>query len=95
MTPNAFKLSDLLELHVEDEDGRSLGHVHDVRVHRDGDEAQVEGLIIGRRGLFVRLGWRRGRDPAPVSPHDSLPWDDVLAIEADRLVVRRQINGSH
>jgi sporulation protein YlmC with PRC-barrel domain len=91
MSVDVIKLSHLLELEVQDEDGRSLGHVHDVRVQRGGDgEYVVEGLITGRRGLFVRLGARRARDPAPVSPHDALPWKDVLAIEPDRIVVRRQ-----
>jgi hypothetical protein len=46
-------------------------------------------LIVGPRGLLVRLGWRRAHRPAPVAPHDALPWEDVLAIEPDRLVVRR------
>jgi sporulation protein YlmC with PRC-barrel domain len=91
MSVSVLKLSKLLELRVEDEDGRSLGHVHDVRVRRTADMStyRVEGLIVGRRGLLVRLGWRHARDPAPLSPHDVLPWDHVVAIEPERLVVRR------
>ena len=90
MTSDVLKLSKLLELRVEDEDGRALGHVHDVRVRRrpDGPGYRVDGLIVGPRGLLVRLGWRRARDPAPLSPHDVLPWDSVVAIEPERLVVR-------
>jgi sporulation protein YlmC with PRC-barrel domain len=88
MSTDVIKLSHLLELAVQDKSGRSLGHVHDVRVHRAGEDYVVDGLIIGRRGLFVRLGWRRARDPASVSPRDILSWGDVLAIEDDRLIVR-------
>jgi hypothetical protein len=34
MSAGVVKLSRLLELPVEDQDGRSLSHVHDVRVRR-------------------------------------------------------------
>ncbi len=89
MSTDVVKLSRLLELPVEDQHGRSLGHVHDVRVRRtETGGYRVEGLIVGPRGLLVRLGWRRARWPAPVAPHDAVPWEDVLAIEAGRLVVR-------
>jgi sporulation protein YlmC with PRC-barrel domain len=89
MSTNVIKLSRLLELPVTDEDGRSLGHVHDVRVKRAGDTFHVEGLIVGSRGLLVRLGWRRSRAPEPLSPHDVVPWTAVIAIEPDRIIVRR------
>jgi sporulation protein YlmC with PRC-barrel domain len=97
MSTNVVRLSHLLELDVEDERGRSLGRVHDVRVRRSADRAagyRVEGLIIRGRGVLVRLGWRRARNPAPLSPDDLLPWDHVVAIEADRLVVRLSSPGS-
>ena len=97
MSTNVIKLSHLLELNVEDERGRSLGRVHDVRVRRSADRAaayRVEGLIIRRRGVLVRLGWRRARKPAPLSPNDLLPWNHVVAIEADRLVVRPSLPAS-
>jgi len=97
MSASVLKLSHLLELRVEDEDGRRLGRVQDVRVRREtaGGEAEppqyrVEGLIVGPRGLRVRLGWRRRSGPAPVAEQDALPWEDVLAIEPDRLLVRRR-----
>jgi len=96
MSANVVTLSHLLELRVEDEDGNSLGRVHDVRVRRVGTRSaaaqaqyEVEGLIVGRRGVLVRLGWRRAYDPAPLSPREVLRWTDVLAIEPDRLIVRR------
>jgi hypothetical protein len=95
MSTTVVKLSHLLDLRVEDQDGRSLGHVHDVRVRRvtSGEPGrpptyQVDELIVGTRGLRVRLGWRRARGPDAVSPGDVVGWDDVLAIESDRLVIR-------
>ena len=82
MSVNVIKLSRLLELPVEAEDGTALGHVHDVRVRRVDGRYEVEGLIVGSRGLLVRLGWRRARDPAPLSSHDVLAWSDVVAVES-------------
>jgi sporulation protein YlmC with PRC-barrel domain len=87
---SVVRLSRLLELRVEDEDGRSLGHVHDVRVHRVNGAYRVEGLIVGPRGLLIRLGWHRAKDPAPLAPYDTIPWERVLAIEPDRLIVERE-----
>ena len=97
---NVLKLSTLLELRVEDQDGHVLGHVHDVRVQRGSGAGptepptyRVDGLIVGRRGLGVRLGWRRARGRAPVPGDDVVRWDDVLAIEPERLVVRGRETG--
>jgi len=101
MTTTVVKLSDLLGLHVEDEDGRALGHVHDVRVRRitvaepaQSPRYQVDSVIVGPRGLRVRLGWGRSREPDEVAPDALLAWDDVVAIEPDRLVVRRALKNS-
>ena len=96
MTTTVVKLSDLMGLQVEDENGRALGRVHDVRVRRitDAEPArppryQVDSVIVGPRGLRVRLGWGRSREPDEVAPDALFAWDDLVAIEPDRLVVRR------
>lgn len=83
MSAGVIKLSRLLELRVEAEDGMPLGRVHDVRVRRVDGRYEVEGLIVGPRGLLARLGWRRARQ------RDVLAWKDVMAVDPDRLVVRR------
>jgi len=83
MSAGVIKLSRLLELRVEAEDGTPVGRVHDVRVRRVDGRYEVEGLIVGPRGLLVRLGWRRARQ------RDVLAWKDVMAVDPDRLVVRR------
>ena len=97
MSPTVVKLSHLLELPVEDENGRALGHVHDVRVRRVGSEPgadaasyEIDALIVGRRGLRARFGWARARGLDLAGPGDALAWEDVLAVEPDRLVVRRR-----
>jgi len=97
MSASVFRLSHLLELRVEDEHGHALGHIHDVRVRQvsratatEPPAYHVDSLIIGRRGVGVRLGWRR--DPAndPPPPGDVVAWDDVLSIEPERLIVRHR-----
>ena len=50
-----FKLSALLEAKVRDEGGRKLGKVHDVRVRRAGEGYEIEGLVVGKRGLLCHV----------------------------------------
>jgi len=97
MTTSVINLSRLLGLPVEDEAGRSMGRVYDVRVRQTQTGSptrpptyEIEGLIVGERGMRVRLGWRRARGPGQEGGHDLLRWDDVLAVESERLLVRRR-----
>jgi sporulation protein YlmC with PRC-barrel domain len=61
-----MRLSDLLHSEVVDADGVALGSVDDVRLVQDGPvqgvfgaALRVEGLLVGRGGLGVRLGFTR------------------------------------
>jgi hypothetical protein len=89
-------LAQLLHAQVIDDDGRHLGHVHDVRVVRDTDPAEadqapgyrVEGLIVSRNGLRARLGLTRARRPEPLRPGQPLLWDDVIALQPGCVIVR-------
>ena len=95
-------LAQLLHAQVVDEDGRAFGRVHDVRVVRDGEPAEagqapryrVEGLIVGRRGLHVRLGLSRARRPEPLRTSEPLHWKDVVALQPGRVIVRRDDDGA-
>ena len=69
------KLSELQGLLVCTADGRRLGHVHDVRV----EGCRVTELVIGPRGLLVRLGVTRSAE--------TVAWDRVTEIDAGRIVV--------
>jgi hypothetical protein len=94
---SVFKASDLLHCEVVGEDGARVGHVRDIRVVRDGDPLvpdgappyRVEGLVVGRRGVIVRLGLR-AHGPEAVGSGDLVRWEDVVAMEPGRLVVRRR-----
>lgn len=90
-------ISDFLEAKVEDEDGRELGRVHDVRVEEllqrtpDGHRLKVVGLVVGRRGIRERLGLDTGRTSKPKVDRDLIPWDHVLEVDVagGRVRVRR------
>jgi hypothetical protein len=81
-------LSDLLEARIVDEDGESLGHVHDVRVRRlerrnsDGRQLRVLGLVTGRRGIRERLGIDTGRTPGPTVEREFIEWERVVEVDA-------------
>jgi sporulation protein YlmC with PRC-barrel domain len=40
---------------VRDPDGKKLGHLHDVRVRREGNELVVEQYVVGGAGLLERF----------------------------------------
>lgn len=59
-------MSDLLHADVVTAEGDRLGSVHDLRVERDGpyvegfgNAIRVTGLVVGRGGAAVRLGYVR------------------------------------
>jgi hypothetical protein len=67
MSTNVIKLSQLLDLRVEDEDAAPVGRLQDVRVRRvDGERAPrapayvVDALILRARGPHVRFGFGHG-----------------------------------
>jgi hypothetical protein len=82
------RLSALEGRRVRDEDGRQLGHVWDLRTPaRDAEPAAglhrtVAWLLVGRRGLLERLGFKR-------EAANRIAWQDVLAIEPHEIVVRK------
>ena len=82
------RLSELEGRLVRDEDGRRLGRVWDLRTLARDDEADpgrartVAWLLVGRRGLLERLGFKR---EAP----KRIAWADVVAVRPDEVCVRR------
>jgi hypothetical protein len=103
------RLSELLHEPVFDAEARPIGRVHDVRLVQDGplqggpggDAAfRVDGLVVGRAGLGVRLGFHRAqvRGPWPLKVlfrwleqlAHFVPWDQVAAWDEGgvRLLVR-------
>jgi sporulation protein YlmC with PRC-barrel domain len=78
--PRGF--SELIGTPVANLSGRTLGRVYEVAAHweRDGTIV-VDELLLGGRALLRRL-----RGPAQKS--SGIPWEAVVEIGADRIVVR-------
>lgn len=78
--PIAF--SELIGRRVTDLSGRSLGHVFEVSAHWERDGSIVfDELLLGRRALLRRL---RG----PVQQCRGIPWEAVVEVGPERIVVR-------
>jgi hypothetical protein len=69
---------------VETESGRKLGACRDLRASLGGGRPVVEAIVVGRRGWLEHLGVLR----PSARPPDAVPWEAVLRIEGDRIVVR-------
>jgi len=80
---NSRRLTDLLGLGVEDEDGRRLGHLHDLIAERRGDNAVIVALLVGSGGVLSRLGLPVG------ARHDRIGWDQVRRIDGHRVVIAK------
>jgi sporulation protein YlmC with PRC-barrel domain len=76
-------LSELLGRKVVDQSGRGLGRVYEAKAHWEGDAVVIDELVLGRGGLRRRL---RG----PGGPEiRSVPWEAVVDLPGDCVVVRR------
>jgi sporulation protein YlmC with PRC-barrel domain len=69
---------------VETESGRKLGACHDLRASLGRGRPEVQALVVGRLGWLEHLGIRRLSARRP----DAVPWEAVVRIEGDRIVVR-------
>jgi hypothetical protein len=98
-----MRLSELLEREAVDSNGAALGRVKDVRLVQDGPAGgafgaalRIDGVVIGRSAIGVRLGFHRGRvrGPWPLKVLFGglerracfVPWDQ-LEIEDDGPIV--------
>jgi hypothetical protein len=69
---------------VETESGKKFGACHDLRASLGPGRPKVEAIVVGRAGWLEHLGIRR---PAARRP-DAVPWEAVVRIEGNRIVVR-------
>jgi len=69
---------------VETESGRRLGACRDLRAALGGGRPEVQAIVVGRRGWLEHLGLVR----PSARPPNAVPWEAVIRIEGDRIVVR-------
>jgi sporulation protein YlmC with PRC-barrel domain len=77
-------LSSFLGRMVETESGRKFGKCRDVRASLGQGRPQVQAIVVGKFGWFEHLGILRPSS----GPPDAVPWEAVIRIEGDRIVVR-------
>jgi sporulation protein YlmC with PRC-barrel domain len=65
------------------ESGREIGKCRDLRATIDRGRPVVEAVVVGREGRLEHLGIRRKG-----SVKDAVPWDAVVRITGDEIVVR-------
>jgi sporulation protein YlmC with PRC-barrel domain len=69
---------------VVTESGRRLGACHDLRASIGRGRPTVEAIVVGRRGLLEHLGIGKAAQHRP----DAVPWEAVVKVEGNRIVVR-------
>jgi sporulation protein YlmC with PRC-barrel domain len=83
-----MRLSDLLNLEVRTESGKSIGRVHDLRAELTPRTLKVTGLVVGGLGLLERLGIGAPDAGARIRTHDVVPWSAVVRADRRGIVVR-------
>jgi sporulation protein YlmC with PRC-barrel domain len=82
LSRDSLPFSELIGRRVDDQSGRSLGRVFEVRAHWEEDgKIVVDELLVGRRALLRRL-----RGPGPDAR--GIPWQAVTGVSEDRIQVR-------
>ncbi len=74
----------MLSRMVETESGRRIGRCTDMRADLGRGSLKVTELVVGRRGRLEHFGIGTPRAQAP----DAVPWEAVVRIDGDRIVVR-------
>jgi sporulation protein YlmC with PRC-barrel domain len=78
--------SDLIGCQVESESGKRLGRVHDLRAREIDGGWELIGLVVGRRGIVVRLIGDSGGDP--LVRGEVISWEAVAGLEEGLVIVR-------
>jgi len=85
------RLTQLDDMRVVGEDDSAIGRVFEIRspgaaeTEPTHDARDVDCLLVGRRGLLERLGWKQAAPRA-------IPWRDVRAIDARTVHVRGTVD---
>jgi sporulation protein YlmC with PRC-barrel domain len=81
-----IRASDLIGCQVVTESGQRLGQVHDLRADAVADGWVLVGLVVGRRGIVVRLVGDSA--PDPVVRGDVIPWAAITRLRDGLVTVR-------
>jgi sporulation protein YlmC with PRC-barrel domain len=81
--------SSLKNRKVVTENGRKLGRCHDLRGELTSSSLRVTALVVGRQGFLEHfgVGAQASASPERVRDVDTVPWDAVVRIEGECIVV--------
>jgi sporulation protein YlmC with PRC-barrel domain len=84
------KLSSFIGSEIVTEGGRRLGDCHDLRGELTSSSLRVTALVVGTRGWLEHfgIGAQASASPERVKDNDTVPWDAIVRIEGERIVVR-------
>lgn len=100
-----MRMGELLKSDVIDVDGTRVGRVHDLRLVQDGPPSgrfgralRVDGLVVGRGSLAIRLGYHRAEVTGPFlvgwifraleARARYVPWAEVASRTEDQITLR-------
>jgi sporulation protein YlmC with PRC-barrel domain len=84
------KLSFFIGREIVTDEGRRLGDCHDLRAELTSSSLRVTALVVGTRGWLEHfgIGAQASASPQRVKDNDTVPWEAIVRIEGDRIVVR-------
>jgi sporulation protein YlmC with PRC-barrel domain len=84
------KLSSFIGREIVTDKGRRLGDCHDLRAELTSSSLRVTALVVGTRGWLEHfgIGAQASASRQRVKDNDTVPWDAIVRIEGDRIVVR-------
>ena len=82
-------LSSLIGRDIVTDQGRRLGSCHDVRAELTPSTLRVTALVVGTRGWLEHygIGAHASASPHRVNDKDTVPWDAIVRIQGNRIVV--------
>ena len=83
-------LSSLIGREIVTDQGRRLGHCHDLRAELTPSALRVSALVVGTRGWLEHfgIGAQASASPHRVQDKDTVSWDAVIRIDGDRIIIR-------
>ena len=83
-----MRATDLLGALTVTDSGEQLGRIRELRVERDQERWRLAGVVTSGTGLLERLGALGIKREEPIVGHDAYPWDSVVRLEPDKVVIR-------
>jgi sporulation protein YlmC with PRC-barrel domain len=83
-------LSSFIGRDIVTDTGRHVGRCHDLRGELTMSSLHVTGLVVGTRGWLEHfgIGAQASASPQRVTDKDTVPWNAILRIEDNRIIVR-------